>query len=49
MSFPTEIKDDGEHAVKEAANSAVEFISERPLASVGVAAALGFIIAWILF
>jgi ElaB/YqjD/DUF883 family membrane-anchored ribosome-binding protein len=49
MSIPLELQEEGERAIEENAASAVEFIRDRPLIAVAIAAALGFIIAQVVF
>jgi ElaB/YqjD/DUF883 family membrane-anchored ribosome-binding protein len=49
MSIPPEITEEGKRLVEEGATSAAEFISDRPLTSVAVAAVLGFFVGLFIF
>ena len=49
MSIPPETRDEGKRVIEEGARSAVEFVSDRPLIAVAIAAGLGFIIAQFVF
>ena len=49
MSVPSDVEDDGKRVVEDVAKSAVEFVGDRPLTAVAIAAALGFILAQVIF
>ena len=47
MSIPSELKTQGEYATRETARTAAKYISDRPLTAVAIAAALGFLVTWL--
>jgi ElaB/YqjD/DUF883 family membrane-anchored ribosome-binding protein len=46
MPIPPDIEDERNRVIEEGARSAVEFVSDRPLTVVGIAAAFGFVIGF---
>ncbi len=49
MSYPSNVEEEGKRAVEERVQTAREFVSDRPLIAVAIAAALGFIVGQFIF